>query len=809
MLTVSDATLVSIEVSPATPSVPNGMTQQFTATGLYTDNSTQNITTQVTWASSNSAVATVSDDVGSNGRASTTGTGSTTVSATSGDVTGNTTLTVTDATLVSIEVSPGSSQAAAGTTAQFTATGLYSDNSTQNLTTQVDWASSDEAVATLSNTAGSNGRASAVSAGSTTVLASSGGVTGDATFTVTDATLVSIEVSPALPSIANGLTQQFAATGRFTDNSTQDLTTQVVWASSNDTVAMVSNAPGSNGLATTAEVGSAVVYATSGDVTGDTTLTVTDATLVSIEVSPPDPSIVDGLTQQLTATGLYTDSSIEDLTADVTWASTVETVATVSNAPGLNGLASAAGVGSTVVTAAVGDVVGDTTLTVTDATLVSIVVSPADPSIASGLSQQFTATGHYTDASVQDLTAVVTWASSVEAVATVSNTGGFNGLASAAATGDTTISATSGVISGETTLTVTDATLVSIVVSPPDPSIANGLSQQLTAIGHYTDTSTEDLTATVTWLSLDEDVVTVSNAGSPGLATTAGEGSTTVSATSGVVTGGTTFTVTDATLVSIDVSPVNPSVANGLPQQFTAMGHYTDNSTQDLTTTVAWASDDEDVATISNAPLSHGLATTAGEGVANVTATSGTVTGGATLTVTEATLVSIDVLPATSSIIVGSTEQFTATGHYTDDSMQDLTEEVTWLSLDEAVATVSDTAGSKGLASAATVGSTTVSATSGVLTDEATLTVIAYVPTVEEMVADLLVAVTGVGPPSLAHKVEDVQEFLLVPDIGSACGMLVSFKNQVSALSGGSVPVAVANQLTADANAIMAAIPCL
>ena len=70
------------------------MTQQFTATGHYTDNSTQDLTTQVTWASSDSAVATVSDTLGSNGLATTAGVGSTTVSATSGGVTGDTTLTV-------------------------------------------------------------------------------------------------------------------------------------------------------------------------------------------------------------------------------------------------------------------------------------------------------------------------------------------------------------------------------------------------------------------------------------------------------------------------------------------------------------------------------------------------------------------------------------------------------------------------------------------------------------------------------------------------------------------------------------------
>ena len=395
-------TLQSIEITPSLKQAAAGTTAQFTATGVYTDNSTQDLTTQATWESSDSAVATVND-----GLATTAGVGSTTVSAISGDVSGNTMLTVTDATLVSIEVSPAAPSLANGLTQQFTATGLYTDNSTQDLTTQVTWASSNGAVATVSDVGGSNGLATTAGVGSTTVSATSGGVTGDATLTVTNATLVSIEVSPSPSQAAGGTTAQFTATGLYTDNSTQDLTTQVTWASSDGAVATVSNAAGSNGLATTAGVGSTTVSASSGGVTGEATLTVTDATLVSIEVSPAAPSIANGLTQEFTATGLYTDNSTQDLTTQVTWASSDGAVATVSNAAGSNGLATTAGVGSTTVSASSGGVTGETTLTVTDATLVSIEVSPAAPSIANGLTQQFTATGLYTDNSTEDLTTQV------------------------------------------------------------------------------------------------------------------------------------------------------------------------------------------------------------------------------------------------------------------------------------------------------------------------------------------------------------------------------------------------------------------
>ena len=357
---------------------------------------------------------------------------------------------------------------------------------------------------------------------------------------------------------------------------------------------------------------------------------------------------------------------------------------------------------------------------------------------------------------------------------------------------------------------MTDATLVSIDVSPATPSVANGLTQQFTATGHFTDDSTQDLTTQVTWASSDGAVATVSNAASSnGLATTMDVGSTTVSATSGGVTGDTVLTVIDATLVSIEVLPATPSVASGLTQQFTAIGHFTEDSTQDLTTQVIWGSWNSAVATVSNDPGSNGLATTTTAGSTTVSATSGSVIGDTVFTVTDAALVSIDVLPATPSVANGSTQQFTATGLFTDNSTPDLTTQVTWASTNGAVATVSNDPGSNGLATTTGVGSTTVSATIGGVSGSATLTVNSTAPSLNQRVAALLVAVTGVGPgPSLANKMTDVQAYLAVPDIVSACSVMDDFTAEVLAQSGKKIPAPLATQLLADAAAIEAAIPC-
>src|SRR5437867_5941291 len=79
-VTAKNATLVSIGVTPANPNLPQGLTGQFTATGTYSDNSTQDFTAQVAWSSSNTGVATID----SAGLATSVAAGTTTITATLG-----------------------------------------------------------------------------------------------------------------------------------------------------------------------------------------------------------------------------------------------------------------------------------------------------------------------------------------------------------------------------------------------------------------------------------------------------------------------------------------------------------------------------------------------------------------------------------------------------------------------------------------------------------------------------------------------------------------------------------------------------
>ena len=147
-------------------------------------------------------------------------------------------------------------------------------------------------------------------------------------------------------------------------------------------------------------------------------------------------------------------------------------------------------------------------------------------------------------------------------------------------------------------------TLTTVTVGPATPSIQQGSTLQMTATGTFDDGSTKTLTGNVLWSSSDATIATVS--------------------TSGVITGVSSgsATITLANLVSIAISPTNPSISNGSTQQFTATGTVQGGSTVDITDSVTWVSSSTSVAQIS----SGGLATAEGPGQSSITAKSGNIT---------------------------------------------------------------------------------------------------------------------------------------------------------------------------------------
>ena len=498
-----------------------------------------------------------------------------------------------------------------------------------------------------------------------------------------------------------GASQQFTATGQFSDGNSRVLTTSLTWSTSDASVAAISNTGLANGLV----AGVVTITAKSGTISGTATLNVTGAgaNLMSISVVPAASSIPVHTTQQFSATGSYADGSSSDLTALVTWKSSSTAVATVD----INGIVTAVAPGTSTISASIGGVTGSTTLTVNAPTISSISITPVDLTLAIGINQQFTATATYSDGSTQDLASGVTWSSSSSSVVSING----SGVATTAGAGQTTITATVGSLSDTTTLTVVPAHLISIDVEPKAVAIALGTEQQFSAVGTFDDGSTQLLTS-VTWTSSLPGTATINPSG---LATAVGTGSSTISAISGSVTGTASLSVSSAALVSIAVTPANSSMAVGTTKQFTATGTFSDSSTQDLTLSVLWGSSSPATATINNLGSAGSLAT----GTTTISATLGAISGSTTLTVSTAHLVSISINPSNPRIQKGTSLKLTAVGTFSDGSTSSNLSGLSWKSSKPNIAQVRGS----GLAHGKKAGTVTVSASSAGIKGTTTLTV--------------------------------------------------------------------------------------
>ena len=254
--------LVAISITPAGVTIPKGETQQFTATGHYSNGTSQDLTQTAAWTSSDPSIISIS----SAGLATALAAGTVDIQARSGAIVATVSAGVALVTLVAISVTPSGVLIPEGQAEQFTATGTYSDSSSADLTLTVVWTSANPSICSVDV----KGSATAIAPGQADIQAQSGGFTTSAAVFV-EAGLASIAVSPASVSLAVTETQQFNALGTFSDSHTEILTDEVAWTSSAPGVVSINQ---TTGLATAIAAGSATIQVAAGQDSGSTVVTV-------------------------------------------------------------------------------------------------------------------------------------------------------------------------------------------------------------------------------------------------------------------------------------------------------------------------------------------------------------------------------------------------------------------------------------------------------------------------------------------------------------------------------------------------------
>jgi hypothetical protein len=547
--------------------------------------------------------------------------------------------------LTSITITATYSTIAQGTSVKLTATGNYSGLFTRDISDQVTWTSNAATVANFVNTTSSPSRVTGLTPGSAVLTASMGGVSASFNLTVSSATATGVTIAPVVPSVAQGLNQEFTATGTFSDSTTQDITFDATWSSSDTSVATLaySDSDGKE-TATTLAVGTTTITATFEGFSDSTVLTVTAPVLQSIAISTPNniTSVLSLSTVTFTATGTYSNNTTKDITSQVTWNSSNTSVAPAPNSAGVTQTVTQ---GTTNIAASLGNISStSTTLTVTGGNLAN---SPTltNMTVVKGTSIPISVTGTFSNGTTRDITGALAWSVDNTNIATVTTVSGNRLLVNAVATGTTTIRATypgsTGVAqTSSAPLTVTNPALLTngYTITLNTQDLTAGTSTRVTATASFNDNTTQDVTANIVLTSNSPTIASVGSVGPGGtfvqggipiiLGQTAGK----TDITAKLIFGNQTVNLvnpiqvtvsTPGTLQSITITPSGTqSLTSGNQVPFTATATY-NSGPVDVTDIATWSIDDPNIAILADSQNQPGQVIGVGSGTTTLKATFG------------------------------------------------------------------------------------------------------------------------------------------------------------------------------------------
>ena len=511
---------------------------------------------------------------------------------------------------------------------------------------------------------------------------------------------------------------------RMYDQYGVEMPVTVAWLCSNETVGRIDN-----GLFTALAPGTALVNATNSTVTGSAVVTVTTSG------SPENGSIV--VTANVTGAAILLDGADTGLVTASASSVIIPDVLAGTHTVGVGSVTGYRTPPAQTVTVLPGGAV-DVTFMFEPLTLAAIVVAPGTAILEPGDLQQFTAIGY--DQYGDEMPIVAAWSCTNESVGTIDSAGLFTALSP----GTVTVMASASGIVGTAAVTVlpTGPVLTSITLSPIEVMLTIGESEQFTALcrDQYGEPMDE---IPVTWSVDNESVGTID---ATGLFTATGAGTTGVTAAAGEITGSANVTVVPAGPAPIDVIIVSPAAVTldiGCIQQFTATCYDADG-TLIPGAAVVWTVTDGAVGRIDD----DGLFTAIGEGTTTVAATLDGVTGTATVTVRSppSVLARIEVCPPCTTLDVGETYRFAATGY---DRFGNVIPDLafTWSCSDPCIGSIDDC----GLFTALAEGTATITASAGCIQGTACVTVRCPAPTL---------TCIEISPADATLTVGSVQQFV-------------------------------------------------
>ncbi|MDF2774227.1 MAG: Ig domain protein group 2 domain protein [Geminicoccaceae bacterium] len=685
-----------VTVSPTLDSLLIGQSKLLTA--RVVDQQGAAVMREVSWSSVEPSIASVATD----GLVTAVSRGTARVVARVGNA-ADTALIVVIADLIPFQVLPNAASVMEGELLQLSVTSANGASTSAVASAEVHWASSDPAIATVSE----EGVVQALVAGDVTLLATIDNVTSTAAVRVNKTSVDAVSITPTNSTVDPGETTQLEAVV-FDDAGRVISGKKLNWRSSNDAIASVDD----DGVVTGSTKGSTVITVQAEGRKATATINVLAVPVATVSASLGTSALSVGQTTTATATLEDADGNVlSDRT--IAWQSSNPALVTVNSA----GLVTAVAAGSVTITAIAEGKTASVSLTVAPAAPTAILITPSGASLSPDQTAQLTAEVRGSDGTVMNRP--VAWASDRIDIATVSP----DGLVTAHAAGTASITATSDGVLASVPVTVSAPSnqVSSVTVTLQHSSLLAGQSTQATAVSR--NAAGEVIPGTVSWSSTDEELATVS---ATGVVNAVKAGSVTIIATIDGVAGMQSLSINPppvAAVSTVTLTATTTTLKVGQTAQLTAV--LKDASGNTLTNrSIGWSSSNPTVATVSVT----GVVTAVGGGSVTISATSEGQTGVLPMTVSSdtpapVTVATVTVQLGSTSVQAGGSTSATAVARDASGSPIGGVSFV-WSSSNTSVATVSQT----GAVSAVAAGTAAITATGGGKTGSQTLTVTAPPP---------------------------------------------------------------------------------
>ncbi|MEH0689922.1 Ig-like domain-containing protein [Vibrio cholerae] len=488
-----------------------------TAFAYMTDGSKANVTGQSVWTINNESIAEVDYQIF--GQLNSKNVGRTTVNANLSGLQASLDVEVVPAEVRQIQITPASVDGVIGFTYQYEAKGIYSDGTTRDVTTEVEWVATDGSVGTVSP----SGLLTTIGSGDSLINAKKDGITSNtSSVKVSNIQLVSMQFSPPTINLPVGPVENVTLVGTFNDGSTRDMSdVSTVQYSFSDASVATREVRNSQAVMLGLKQGATIAKASFNGVdSNDINVNIVNATLESISISPDRSEGPQGIEQAYTALGQYSDQSIYNVTNSVNWNTNDAAIASITS----YGVLSAKSKGVAYITASYnssGTLIesNQVEFIVTDAEIVSLSITPTSATLPLGDSFNitYTAIAELSDGRTIDVSengSLVwhtkddfAWAGSGNNVSEFAR-GNFkpNQLTGVNRGTNIAYATIAKIRSNDSNVSVLDATVVDLEISTQNvETIAGHTTTQFFATALLSDGSKSNVTSTASWQVDDLD----------------------------------------------------------------------------------------------------------------------------------------------------------------------------------------------------------------------------------------------------------------------------------------------------------------